>query len=395
MTDAPSHPVFDADNHYYEALDAFTRYLPAGAGPRTVQWAQIDGRMYHVLGGKISRAVTNPTFDPIAKPGVLADYFRGNPNGANPLERLKEREPIPDAYRTAEARLPVLEGHGLEAAWIFPTLGMIYEDLLKSDPGAVAITFEAFNRWLLDDWTFNYQDRLFAAPYISLADPEWACRELEWALDNGARHIVMRPAAPTTVFGPRPPADTSFDPFWARVNEAGITVVVHAGDSGYSSHGYAEDGFSTSFKSNTAPRPIRMLNMERPIEDFLASLVGDKLFERFPNVRVASVENGSGFLRSLLKRLQIVAKKMPGWFQEDPAVTFRRHIWINPFWEDDINEVLELMGSDRVLFGSDWPHIEALPHPMDYLEEVAHLDERDRKRVLYDNVRELNELRPA
>jgi predicted TIM-barrel fold metal-dependent hydrolase len=205
----------------------------------------------------------------------------------------------------------------------------------------------------------------------------------------------MRPAAPTTVFGPRPPADTSFDPFWARVNEAGITVVVHAGDSGYSSHGYAEDGFSTSFKSNTAPRPIRMLNMERPIEDFLASLVGDKLFERFPNVRVASVENGSGFLRSLLKRLQIVAKKMPGWFQEDPAVTFRRHIWINPFWEDDINEVLELMGSDRVLFGSDWPHIEALPHPMDYLDEVAHLDERDRKRVLYDNVRELNELRPA
>jgi len=395
VSDTLSHPVFDGDNHYYEALDAFTRHLPTGAGPRTVQWAEIDGRMYHVLGGKVSRAVANPTFDPIAKPGVLADYFRGNPDGANPLERLKDREPIREAYRTAKARLPVLDDQGLEAAWIFPTLGMIYEDLLKHDPGAVAITFEAFNRWVLDDWTFNHEDRLFAAPYISLADLDWACRELEWALDNGARMIVMRPAAPTTVLGPRPPADTSFDPFWARVNEAGITVVVHAGDSGYTSHGYAEDGFSASFKSGGVPRPVRMLNMERPIEDFLASLVGDKLFERFPNVRIASVENGSGFLRSLLKRLSIVAKKMPGWFQEDPTATFRRHIWINPFWEDDVDEVLELMGADRVVFGSDWPHIEGMPDPLDYLTEIAHLDERDRKRVLYDNVVELNTLRPA
>ena len=80
------HPVWDADNHYYEALDAFTRHLDPALGPRTVQWATIDGRQYHVLGGKVSRAVTNATFDPISKPGCLSDYFRGNPNQVNPLE---------------------------------------------------------------------------------------------------------------------------------------------------------------------------------------------------------------------------------------------------------------------------------------------------------------------
>src|SRR4051794_40738244 len=42
------HPIWDADNHYYEALDAFTRHLPAGAGPRCVQWATVDGKQYHV-----------------------------------------------------------------------------------------------------------------------------------------------------------------------------------------------------------------------------------------------------------------------------------------------------------------------------------------------------------
>jgi len=73
-----------------------------------------------------------------------------------------------------------------------------------------------------------------------------AVRELEWCLDNGARTIVMRPAAVQTANGPRSPADPMFDPFWARVNEAGITTVVHAGDSGYSTQGYAEDGFTSS-----------------------------------------------------------------------------------------------------------------------------------------------------
>src|SRR6185369_10726727 len=70
---------FDADNHYYEALDAFTRHLDPKIGPRTIQWADIGGRKYHVIAGRVSRAVVNPTFDPVAKPGALHAYFRGNP----------------------------------------------------------------------------------------------------------------------------------------------------------------------------------------------------------------------------------------------------------------------------------------------------------------------------
>src|SRR5690606_13741092 len=117
------------------------------------------------------------------------------------------------------------------------------------------------------------------------------------------------------------------------------------------------------------------------------------LFHRHPNLRLASVENGSGFLRSLFTRLRVTARKMQGWFPEDPVETFKRHIWINPFWEDQLDEVVELMGADRVIFGSDWPHIEALPMPLDYVSEVAHLDDGSRRKILHDNVVELNTLR--
>ncbi len=393
--DEIGHPVFDADNHYYEALDAFTRHLDPRTGPRTVQWAEIDGRKYHVVGGKVSHAVVNPTFNPIAKAGAMHDYFRGNPEGRNPLEFLREREPIRPEYRDRDARLGVMDTQGLSQVWLFPTLGMLYEELLKDDPEAVAITFTAFNRWLEEDWGFDYEDRIFAAPYLSLCDVDWAVRELEWALDRGARVICLRPAAVHTATGPLPPAHPTFDPFWARVNESGVTVVAHAGDSGYTSHGYAPDGFSAAFGSGAQRPSIKILTMERAIYDFLASLVFDQLFQRFPNVRIASVENGSEFLADLFRKLRSWHRKIPGFFSEDPVEQFRRNVWMNPFWEDDVYEIADLMGTDRVIFGSDWPHIEGMPEPLDYVRELKDFDASARRLILLDNAAELNTLRPA
>ena len=139
---------FDADNHYYEAVDCVTRHLDPAHGSRVFEWAKIAKRSYPVLGGQVFRGVKNATFDPVAPPGVLADYFRGNPNGDDPLELLRRHEPIRPEYRDRDARLRAMDDQGLERCWMFPTLGMIYEDPLKHDPGAVKLLFTAFNRWL-------------------------------------------------------------------------------------------------------------------------------------------------------------------------------------------------------------------------------------------------------
>jgi predicted TIM-barrel fold metal-dependent hydrolase len=338
--------------------------------------------------------VVNPTFDPVSPAGAMSEYFRGNPSGKLPREYLREREPIRPEYRDRVERLRVMDAQGLEKIWLFPTLGMIYEELLKHDPEGVAHMFRAFNRWLEEDWGFAFEDRIFAAPYITLADVDFAVTELEWALDRGARTVVIRPAAPTTVLGQRPPADPMFDPFWARVNEAGITVVVHASDSGYSTNGYAREDFLAKFEGPLKPS-IRLVLLERAIYDFLASVIFDKLFDRFPNLRFASVENGAEFLPDMFKKLASISRKMPGYFSEDPIETLRRHVWINPFFEDDLDETVGFMGADRVIFGSDWPHIEGLPRPLDYAVELKNLDDADQRRVLLDNALELTTLSPA
>jgi predicted TIM-barrel fold metal-dependent hydrolase len=244
------------------------------------------------------------------------------------------------------------------------------------------------------DWGFVHADRIFAAPYITLADPQWAVEELEWALGEGARLLVMRPAAPTTALGRRSPFDPMFDPFWARVDEAGVTVVVHAGDSGVSSDGYAVDGFAATFSGGYKPS-LKNFAIERAVHDFLLSMVLENQFRKFPNLRVASVENGAEFLPDLFRKLRSVDRKTGGWFADDPVDVFRRHIWINPFWEDDLASVVDCMGADRVLFGSDWPHIEGLPRPLDYLRDAKVLAADDCRIVLHDNVRDLSTPRPS
>jgi predicted TIM-barrel fold metal-dependent hydrolase len=380
---------FDCDNHYYESEDAFTRHVPEEMRARVVQWAEVNGRKYHVVGGKLSKAVTNPTWDPIAKPGALHKYFRGNPEGKNPMEYLKDREPLPAAYIDRDARLKVMESQNLESIWLFPTLGVLYEELLKDDTPAVVALMRGFNRWIEENWGFDYKGKIFASPYISLVDLDQAVSELEWCLEKGARTIVMRPAPIWTEGGQLSPGDPVFDPFWSRVNEAGITTVIHAGDSGYSSQGYAEDSFGSNMTGRYRPS-IKAFSIERAAHDWLITMSMERMYTRFPNLRIASVENGADYLDMLFRKLKQQAMKSPSWFDEDPVELFRQHVWMNPFWEDNVYEVIELMGPDHVIFGSDWPHIEGMPTPLDYLEEVEDLNDDDLQLVMRDNTRYLN-----
>ena len=60
-----------------------------------------------------------------------------------------------------------------------------------------------------------------------------------------------------------------------------------------------------------------------------------------------------------------------------------------------MSEVVEWMGEDRVIFGSDWPHIEGMPQPLDYLSDVAHFSETTRRKIMRENTVGLAELRPG
>ena len=96
----------------------------------------------------------------------------------------------------------------------------------------------------------------------------------------------------------------------------------------------------------------------------------------------------------IFKNMEISKERAGGYYKEDPAELFKRHCWINPFWEDDVKEVIDYMGADRVILGSDWPHMEGTSQPLDLLDEVGGISVVDQEKILFGNVSELNTLRP-
>ena len=386
---------FDADNHYYEALDAFTRHIEPGFEKRCLQWAEINGKTRLLVGGKINRFIPNPTFDPVARPGCLDEFFRGrNPEAADMRTLFGELEPISPAYRDRDRRLQLLDDQRIEKTFMFPTLGVGMEEALRDDLPAQRAAFRAFNRWLLEDWGFSYRERIFAAPYITLSNVDEAVSEIEWALENDCRLACMVAGPVWTDHGSRSPADPCFDPFWARVNEAGITIAYHGGDYGYGKYmeDWGEKGGLESFKGS--PLNSVMLGNRAPY-DTMGALICHGLFARFSNLRIASIEQGSNWVPWLLQSLRRVYGQSPGAFAEDPIETFRRHIWVSPFHEDDVPLLRELLGPERMLMGSDHPHAEGLAVPTDYVKELAGFPEDEIRLVMRENALGLSQRQAA
>ena len=380
----------DADNHYYESLDAFTRHLDKRFARRGVRVVQ-DGKRFELLiGERLNRFVPNPSFDPIIVPGCLDLFFRGRvPEGVNP-KTLMQTEPLRDEYRNRDARVLVSEEQGLEAALLFPTLGCGVEQALRHDIPATMASLSAFNRWLEEDWGFDYEGRLIAVPMLSLADPDAAMAEVDSLLARGARMVHVRPAP---VPGPggtgRSLGDELHDPVWARLAEASVPVAFHLGDSGYNAHAAAWGGAANFEGFGSSDALSRILVSDRAIHDTLASLIVHGVFHRHPALRVASIENGSDWVHLLVKRLRKLANQSPWVFHEDPLDTVREHLWVTPYLEEDLRALAELIGVERILFGSDWPHGEGVARPLDFLEELGGFEEPEVRKIMGENCLEL------
>src|SRR5437660_3659337 len=144
-----------------------------------------------IVDNKIFRFIPNPTFDPIARPGCLDEYFRGKQAGDDIRAAFGELEPISPAYRDPAARVTLMDTQGMQGCFLFPTLGVGVEEAMLHDPDALHDVFHAFDEWMLDDWTFNYAESIYAAHYIALQDSHREDNEGQFAIAQGARVVVM------------------------------------------------------------------------------------------------------------------------------------------------------------------------------------------------------------
>ena len=225
MTES-SYRIVDADHHYYEPDDCFTRHLESEFRDRAFHIERKQGVGIPHFGREASYYLRATPADRMGRPGVRA---ADKDSRYRPLEEEDLLCPgqIPH-FVDRDARVDWMEGQGIEAALLWPSLGLTVEWQLRDDLPACVANLRSFNRWLDESWGFAYERRIFAVPWLTLVDLPSALRELDWVLARGARvvHLLFTPVAGKTVAHP------DFDPFWARLAEARVPVGLHGAEAG-------------------------------------------------------------------------------------------------------------------------------------------------------------------
>ncbi|MDH3679652.1 MAG: amidohydrolase [Acidimicrobiia bacterium] len=399
--------IVDADNHYYERDDCFTRHIEARFADRAVNIRRprpdpdsigqdADGPhpygTVHIGDRRLKYFTATPS-DATGRPGALQTYFKGASGKGDALlaQGLISADDIP-ASQDRTLRLRLMDTQGVEAALLFPTLAVGIEHELRHDAPALFANLRSFNRWLEEDWTYGHNGRTIGVPLLSLLDINLAVVELDRVLDAGAKAIYLK-AGPIPG---RSPADPSHDPFWARCEEAAVPVLFHLGNPGLTEFYSALWGERPNPPSHRLSPFQRLTSFtERTITDTLAALIFHNLFGRFPNLSVASIEHGGDWVPSLLRKMDR-AVKMTGpkdWLfgpiADRPSEVFRRHIKVNPFPEEKVQPLAAAIGIENVLGGSDWPHPEGTASPADLVQLMPDLSDTELRAVLRDNTASL------
>lgn len=382
-------PVFDADNHFYETKDALTQFVP-DAYKGAIEYIEHRGRTKIMVRGQITNYIPNPTFEVVGSPGAQEEYFKhGNPDNKSRREIMKPIRALP-AFSNPAPRIELMDELGIDRALMFPTLVSLVEERLRDDPDLTHVLIHAFNQWVHEHWSFAYENRIFSVPVITLPIVERAIEELEWVVERGAKVILIRPAPVPGYRGPRSFALPEFDPFWKRVVELGVLVTLHASDSGYSRYSSEWEGSQNEMETFGDSVAFGFIvSHDRPITDAVTSLTVHGALYRHPELQIALIENGSSWVRPLLHQLEVAYQRMPAAFPEDPVVAFKRNLYVHPFHEDDPIGLVKLLGSNKVLFGSDYPHVEGLSDPLSFVDDLDGLPEEDKRLIMGGNMMNL------
>ncbi|WP_179473122.1 amidohydrolase family protein [Mycolicibacterium vinylchloridicum] len=388
MTDAQLRdvPIFDADQHMYETPEALTRYLPERYR-YAVQYAQMGRQTRLVINNRVSDFIPNPTFERVAAPGAHEKFFAGeNTEGLTLREMQGPAIEAPAATKNPADRIAELDRQGVVEALNYPTLASLVEHSSADDPELTLAIIHALNQWMAEHWSYASDDRVFSTPIINLSEVAGAQAELDYILSQGARVALIKPGPVRGVHGWRSPALGEFDPFWRDVESAGLPIVLHASYPPLDEYvGKWEPPHTQNFMAMSAFR--WMVLGHREIADMITSLICHGTLTRFPKLRIASVENGSSWIFPLFNDFEDLYKKMPQNFPEHPHDVFRRNIWVSPFWEGSVSDVVNTVGWDRVLFGSDYPHPEGLAEPRGFWKYAEGMDERRTYDFMGDNAR--------
>ena len=347
--------MIDCDSHVLEPADLWQNYLEKKYVERAIRIEEHDGIEKLIIG------------EQVVLEGVLAGLGGAHIDKAKLFTPgMKYIDGCPKGSYDSDARIQDMDRWGVDSTVVFPTICILPFPI--DDQELANAYCRAYNNWMID-FSHNKLDRIWPVAVINWYDVPEATKELERCIKAGFRAVFV---PPETISNKRP-GDPAFDPIWALCEESGIPACLHVV--------VRFSGSAVSFAEwhATSPGPIFGFGMGATgqLIPAMASLITDQIFERFPKLKVVSVEAGCGYAPYLMDRLDAKYEVFEGLvpLKKRPSEYIRSNCYFvaEPL-ERTVDMCLELVGKDRIMWGSDYPHIDGLAEViLQHTEpEVAH-----------------------
>ena len=369
-------PVVDSDAHVVEPFELWDE-LPAEVRSLSRRREVLpDGREQLHHEGRPMRL--DWTVGTLSTPGSARE------GGSLDIEFTDVDPAVNDAGR----RVHLMDDQGVAVSILFPSITLGVDDITHD--GYRRAHAELYNRWIADFCSLD-PARLRWAAVIPLQEPTWALRELERCLSDGACAAMFsavtssRPhdlpyADPGRSDACRNLGHPELDRIYSLLSEAGRPAVAHALNPASNAL-----GMGWLYANRT------QWQMGQPFQMQLAILhvLDGGVLERHPNLRYGFFEGDVGWLPHWLGRLEETYEKF-ALLSRRPAASpieqFRSQCVISGEPADrGLSPTLDMVGAERVLFASDWPHMDgAWPDPLTILRERPDVDDAQRRAMLTD-----------
>jgi predicted TIM-barrel fold metal-dependent hydrolase len=262
------------------------------------------------------------------------------------------------------------------------------EDYAKRHAGV-----RAHNRWLVD-FCNEFPERRAGIGQVFLNDIDDAIEDTKWIKEQGLRGGILIPNVPPDAKWVRPLYDPEYDRFWAVCQDLDIPVNVHGGTGApdYGNYPFAMLLYITEVGFYS----------QRP----LVHMILGGVFERFPRLKLVITETGCTWVPPLLRQLdaqieQIRSTGQTGEIRYGDAHKlnhlaseyFQQNVWmgISQPGPGDVAAGRQVLGADRFMWGSDYPHDEGThPFTREHLRQVfPGAEPAEMSRILAENAAQL------
>lgn len=375
--------VIDSDTHLSEPHDLWTRNASSALRDRVPQVKQIDGVNHWIVDGDVDMGPATPV-----------SVVRRDGKKSDGLEFFGWKlEDVHEASYDMKARVRLMDELGIHAQIIYPNAaGFGNQNFLKVKDEKLRLACAQIYNDSVAELQEQSDNRLFPMALVPWWHIDSCAKEIERAHALGLRGVVM--CSDPDSGGLPDLGDPAWDPFWDVCGELEMPVNFHIGASQTSFNMFGTASWNSMDMSERLALGSATLFFDNA--RVLGNLLYSGILERFPKVKVVSVESGIGWIPFLLETLDYEAQETGsyknGKLKMLPSEYFRRQVY-GCFWFETNapQKLIQDVGVNNVLFETDFPHPTCLyPNNRNHLQKaMGHLDENICRRVLQDNAAEL------